>query len=83
MSREAKEECGLDVAIEREAGRVVRPGLHEGTEYHITDFICSLQGGALSPGDDAVEACWVHPSDFVSLPLTAGLRDALAAWGVI
>lgn len=78
-AREVLEECGLVVHVEREAGRVTRLGA--GAVYEITDFVCSVTGGALRPGDDAADARWVAPDELRGLEMTSGLGEALAAWG--
>lgn len=81
--REVLEECGLIVRVEREAGTVERPGLGQGRVYRITDFVCSVVGGELTPGDDAGEARWVGPDEISWLELTPGLVETLAEWQVI
>jgi ADP-ribose pyrophosphatase YjhB (NUDIX family) len=75
--REVREETGLDVLVGRELGRVSRAGV-EGVVYDITDYECTVSGGALCAGDDADEARWVSRADFDALPVIAQLRDYLA-----
>jgi 8-oxo-dGTP diphosphatase len=80
--REVAEETGLTVAIERFAGRVVRPGLGE-TVFDIDDFVCTVLGGALAAGDDAADARWVDRGALAALDLVPGLIDALTEWGLL
>ncbi len=80
--REVTEETGLHVQIERHAGRVERDG-PGGAVYEIDDFVCSVRGGALRPGDDAAEARWVTAAELGSLDLVPGLLDALTAWRLL
>jgi len=80
--REVTEETGLHVQIERHAGRVERDG-PGGVVYEIDDFVCSVRGGALRPGDDAAEARWVTAAELGSLDLVPGLLDALTAWRLL
>jgi ADP-ribose pyrophosphatase YjhB (NUDIX family) len=82
VARELKEETGLDVAVGAHAGTVERPG-PGGTTYEIHDYTATVTGGTLRAGDDASEARWVHPDDLGDLPITPGLLDALALWGVL
>jgi 8-oxo-dGTP diphosphatase len=81
--REVSEECGLVVAVVREAGTVLRPGVDDGVTYLITDFICEALDGVLTAGDDAADARWVSEDEIGSYRLTVGLWEALAEWGVI
>jgi 8-oxo-dGTP diphosphatase len=80
--REVAEETGLNVQVERHAGRVERDG-PGGVIYEIDDFVCSVVGGALRAGDDAVDARWVTAAELGSLDLVPGLLDALTAWRLI
>ncbi|MFI6508498.1 NUDIX hydrolase [Streptosporangium sp. NPDC050855] len=82
VAREVLEETGLTVAPGPLAGTVDRPGV-DGAVYEIRDYLAEVTGGALTPGDDAVDARWVAPAEFGSLPLVPGLLDALTGWGVI
>jgi 8-oxo-dGTP diphosphatase len=80
--REAFEESGLRVAVDRLLGSAVRAGRDPGTEYLITEYLCSVVDGDLCPGDDAVDARWVDLADLSSWPLTVALLDTLIEWGV-
>ena len=39
--------------------------------------------GNLAAGDDAAEVRWVSPAELGRLPLTSGLAETLAGWGVL
>lgn len=80
--RETYEETGLVVAAGRIVGRVLRPG-PGGVTYAIDDVLCTLVGGTLRAGDDAADARWVDAAGLAALPVTDGLVEALAGWGVL
>lgn len=80
--REVSEETGLEVAVVRWAGRVERVAPSGGI-YVIDDFVCSLQGGELRAGDDAIDARWVTRAELVGLDLVPDLYATLEAWGVL
>jgi len=82
VEREIKEETGLNVKTGHLIGRVQRPGL-DGAVIDIRDYAATVTGGTLAPGDDAADARWVAPADLDSLPLTDGLAETLAGWGII
>ncbi|TQS24655.1 NUDIX hydrolase [Microbispora sp. KK1-11] len=81
LRRELREETGLDVTVVRLAGTVLRPA-PGGATYEIHDYVATASGVPVA-GDDAADARWCAPSDLVRLPLTDGLADALAGWGVV
>jgi ADP-ribose pyrophosphatase YjhB (NUDIX family) len=80
--REIREETGLIVVPGRLVGSVQRPGA-DGSVLVIRDYEAEITGGTLAAADDAADARWVDLQDLGGLPLTSGLADALAAWGVI
>jgi 8-oxo-dGTP diphosphatase len=80
--REVREETGLEVSAGRLLGVVRRPGL-AGAVLEISDFEAHVTGGSLAAGDDAAAACWAGPAELATLPLTDGLAEALASWGVL
>ena len=82
LVREMLEETGLQVEPGRLLGRVQRPGLR-GDVIDIRDYTATVVAGTLRPGDDAADARWVDVADLGSLSLTAGLVEALTAWGVL
>ncbi|TDC46506.1 NUDIX domain-containing protein [Actinomadura sp. KC345] len=82
VARELKEETGLDVVAGALAGTVERPG-PGGVTYEIYDYAATVTGGALRAGDDASDVRWVTPDALRGLPVTPGLLDALALWGVL
>jgi hypothetical protein len=81
--REVREECGLEVEVERWLGRVVRAGGTPGVEFRIDDYLCRLVGGRARPGDDADAICWADERSIRSLPLTVGLAEVLISWGFL
>lgn len=80
-AREAFEETGLRVRIEREALRVRLPA-GEGREFEVRDFIATVTGGALVPGDDAADARWFTPEELDQVELTTNLLGYLRDAGV-
>jgi 8-oxo-dGTP diphosphatase len=82
LVREMREETGLTVLPGPLHGAVERPG-PGGTIIDIRDYAATVTGGTLAAGDDAADARWVTAADVPRLPLTSGLADALASWGVL
>jgi 8-oxo-dGTP diphosphatase len=80
--REIHEETGLEVRCEHLIGSVERPYPPDAV-LEIRDYAATVTGGVLSAGDDAAEARWVSPADLAGLPLTSGLAETLAGWGVL
>jgi len=81
LVREMLEETGLAVEVGSLIGRVQRPGL-DGAVIDIRDYIATVTGGTLRPGDDAADTRWVEAADLDSLEITEGLIEALTDWGV-
>ena len=82
LVREMREETGLIVRPGPLVGAVERPG-PGGSVLEIRDYAATVTGGTLAAGDDAADARWVAAADVARLALTAGLADALTAWGVL
>lgn len=80
-AREALEETGLHVTIDRELWVVTVPA-GDGRKFEIHDFAATATGGHLKPGDDAVDARWVADSDLDGLPLTKDLAAYLRGAGI-
>ena len=74
-AREAFEETGLVV----EVGEVVWAGEHMSEHGHIVliDFLASVVGGSLVPGDDADRAEWVPVDEAGDYPLTATMYELI------
>ena len=82
LAREMLEETSLTVTVGALVGRVRRRA-GRGEEFDIRDYAATVTGGTLRPGDDAADARWVPPGEAAALPLTEGLAEILAAWGVL
>lgn len=82
LVREVREETGLLVTPGHLVGAVERPG-PGGSVLDISDYAAAVSGGDLVAGDDADDARWVSPHDLDLLPLTRGLAEILASWGVL
>ena len=82
LVREMLEETGLAVEVGPLLGSVQRPGLN-GAVIDIRDYIATIIGGTLRPGDDAADARWVTIGDLDSLQITEGLIETLTSWGVL
>ena len=80
--RELAEETGLVVRVDRLAGRIYRcaPG---GNRFVIDDFVCTMTGGELRAGDDALEAGWFDRASFDRLYLAPALAGTLAGWDLL
>jgi 8-oxo-dGTP diphosphatase len=82
LVREMREETGLAVQAGPLLGRVRRPA-PGGNILDIRDYVATVTGGTLCPGDDAAEARWVAVSELPWMPITEGLVEALTSWGVL
>lgn len=81
LIREIREETGLTVRVGALVGTVERAG-PGGTVFDIHDYAATAASGTLTPGSDAGAARWVTAEDMAELPLTEGLAETLAGWGV-
>jgi ADP-ribose pyrophosphatase YjhB (NUDIX family) len=81
VSRELLEETGLEVIPDTLVGMVLRG------PYAIYDYECTVAGGTLRAGDDAVDARWVDNAAFTELEeagaLTDGLMMTLSDWNAL
>jgi 8-oxo-dGTP diphosphatase len=82
LVREMREETGLTVLPGRLLGAVRRP-VPGGGVLDIKDYEAAVTGGVLAAGDDAAEVRWVNAGELSTLPVTAGLVEALTSWGVL
>ena len=84
--REAFEETGLEVVVDRFVGYVERFG-DDPAPYHfvIMDFAVTVLDPEQSPvaGDDAAEAIWVPFEDVGDLRLVTGLYEFISDHGIL
>lgn len=73
--REMYEETGLTVVPGALVGRVRRG------PFTIADYRCTVTGGELRAGDDALDARWCDAADLAALPLVDELLETLTGWG--
>ena len=77
LVREMREETGLEVAAGPLVGSVRRG------PYAIADYRCTVLGGTLRAGDDALDARFVDRTALRALPLVPELLVTLTAWDVL
>ena len=77
LVREMREETGLTVVPGELVGRVQRG------PFTITDYRCTVTGGDLRAGDDALDARWCDAADVAALPLVDLLVETLTEWGAL
>jgi 8-oxo-dGTP diphosphatase len=77
LVREMAEETGLVVRPGPLVGRVVRG------RYAIADYRCTVVGGELRAGDDALDARWCDAAALAELPLVDLLMETLTEWDVL
>ncbi len=79
--REAEEETGLEVEVEKVLGVVDKIIRDEDSEikYHfvILDYLASPKGGSLAASSDALDARWVKAEEFPSYELSLTLVQLL------
>jgi 8-oxo-dGTP diphosphatase len=75
--REMAEETGLVVQPGRLVGRVRRG------PYDIADYACTVAGGELRAGDDALDVRWCDASTLAELPLAPLLLETLRDWDAL
>jgi 8-oxo-dGTP diphosphatase len=80
--RELAEETGLAVRVDRLAGRVRRPA-PGGHCFVIDDYVCTVIGGELRAGDDAIAVGWFDRAAFNQLPLVPALATTLDGWHLL
>ncbi len=80
LRRELAEETGLEVVVGELVGRVERPG-PGGVTYDIYDYACTVTGGRLHAGDDALQVAFAPAATVRTLPTSDGLVATLTAWG--
>lgn len=77
LVREMAEETGLVVVPGHLVGQVIRG------QYKITDYRCTVVGGELQAGDDALDARWCDAAGLTELPLVDELLTTLAEWDAL
>jgi 8-oxo-dGTP diphosphatase len=75
--REMAEETGLTVQPGPLIGRVRRG------PYDIADYRCTVVGGELRAGDDALDVRWCDARTLAQLPLVPLLIDTLRDWDAL
>jgi len=79
LIREVKEECGLDVEIERLLDVVDNITMDEEgrLQFHfvILDFLARVKGGTLKPADDVLDARWILLDEVETYDLTKSFRE--------
>jgi 8-oxo-dGTP diphosphatase len=77
LVREMAEETGLVVRPGPLVGRVQRG------PYSIADYRCTIVGGELRAGDDALDARWCDAAALAALPLVRQLLETLTEWDAL
>ena len=77
LVREMREETGLEVVPGPLVGSVRRG------PFAIADYRCTVRGGTLRAGDDALDARFVDRAALAALPLVDLLLVTLTGWGAL
>lgn len=79
--REMSEETGLEVEVGEVVwvGESVGPGTPPEWHFVLIDFLATVIGGELEPGDDAAAAGWFTYDEATALPLTPTMPPLLEA----
>ena len=85
--REVREECSIDVEIERvidAANNIIRDE-NGHIKYHfvIIDLLARYVRGEVEAQTDAEECRWVTPRELAELDITSSLREMLTRQGII
>ena len=79
--REVREETSLDIEPLRLLGvyDLIDRDTTNAIRYHnvLVDWICTVSGGELKAGDDAVAVCWAKRSDLAEYALADFTHDAI------
>ena len=80
--REALEETGLRVVVEREVGSL---DFSDGPDhvFEIHDFLAHVVGGNMVAGDDAADVGWFEREEMERMLLTPDLLTYLTRYGVL
>jgi len=81
-AREVHEETGITVQVGRELG-ILHVPFPPHAAYEIHDFAATLVAGEATAGDDAADVCWAGAGELAALPLTRGLLERLAGYGLL
>jgi 8-oxo-dGTP diphosphatase len=77
LVREMLEETGLHVRAGELVGQVRRG------PFLINDYRCTVTGGRLQAGDDALDARWCDAATLAELPLVEQLAETLGGWDAL
>ncbi len=79
LVREVREETSLEVEVGEMvwAGETMGPGDPPAWHYVLVDFLATVRGGELRPGDDAAAAEWVLLEEVGNRPVTPTLLELL------
>lgn len=81
-TREAFEETGLRIAIEREVWSLDVPNGPDEV-YEIHDFLAHVVDGDIVAGDEAADVGWFGQREMEDMPLTPDLLAYLTGYGVL
>jgi 8-oxo-dGTP diphosphatase len=74
--REVREETGLSVIVRRDLGVVSLQS--EGYFYELHEYLCEPPALlTLTPGDDAVDVCWVSPAELRLFDVGAKVEEVV------
>ncbi|WXG41847.1 MAG: NUDIX hydrolase [Candidatus Freyarchaeum deiterrae] len=81
--REAKEETGLDVQVERFSGIYDNPKRDPRGHVISIAYLCKVVGGELKAGSDAKDASWILVKEIKKIKLAFDHAQILANAGIV